>query len=189
MDDLKLYVNDDSELEGLLRKVKGFNGDIGMEFGLSKCDKATFNRGKSENSDHVRLDEKTMIKDLEQEKVCKYFGVDESSGIQHAAMKQKLKQKLVRRKQLILKTELNSKNRITAINMLAIPVITYSFYIIDWNLNELKRLDIKVRIMMTTHSMHHPKADIYSLYLPRSNRGRSLTQPELSYKTSTIGLF
>ena len=25
---------------------------------------------------------------------------------------------------------------------------------------------------MTPHSMHHPKADIHCLYLPRSNRGR-----------------
>ena len=40
MDDLKLYAKDDSEVERLLRTVKGFNDDIGMEFGLSKCAKA-----------------------------------------------------------------------------------------------------------------------------------------------------
>ena len=120
MDDLKLYAKDDSELEGLLRIVKGFSYDIGIEFGLSKCAKATFKRGKLEKFDHVRLDEETMIKDLEQEKVYKYLGIDESSGIQHATMNQKLKKELVRRTQLILKTELNSKNRITAINKLAI---------------------------------------------------------------------
>ena len=43
--------------------------------------------------------------------------------------------------------------------------------------------------MMTTYSMHHPKTDIYRLYLPRSNWGKGLTQLELSYKASTIGLF
>ena len=188
MDDLKLYAKDDSEHEGLLRIVKGFSYDIGMEFGMSKCAKATFKKGKLETSDHVRLDEETMIKDLEQEKVYKYLGIDESSGIQHATLKQKLKKELVRRTQLILKTELNSKNRITAINTLAIPVITYSFNIIDWNLSEVKKIDVKVRKMMTTHSMHHPKADIHRLYLQRSNRGRSLTQLELSYKTSTIDI-
>ena len=37
--------------------------------------------------------------------------------------------------------------------------------------------------------MHHPKADIHCLYLPRSSRGRGLTQLELSYKILTIGLF
>ena len=86
-------------------------------------------------------------------------------------MKEKLKKKLVRRTQLILKSELNSKNRITVINMLVTPVITYSFNIIDWNLSEVKRLDVKIRKMMTTHSMHHPKVDIHRLYLPRSSRG------------------
>ena len=59
----------------------------------------------------------------------------------------------------------------------------------DWNLSEVKRLDIKVRKMMTTHSMHHPKADIHRLYVPRSNKGRGLSQLELSYKSSMIGLF
>ena len=78
-------------------------------------------------------------------------------------MKEKLKKKLVRRTQLILKSELNSKNRITVINMLVTPVITYSFNIIDWNLSEVKRLDIKIKIMMKTHNMHHPKDNIQSL--------------------------
>ena len=107
------------------------------------------------------------------ERITHLFYMDlESSGIQHAAMKQKLKKELVRRTQLILKTELNSKNRITAIITLAIPVITYSFNITDWNLSEVKRLDVKIRKMITTHSIHHPKADIHRLYLPRSSRGR-----------------
>ena len=43
--------------------------------------------------------------------------------------------------------------------------------------------------MMATHGMHHPKADIHHLYLSRSKEERGLNQLELSYKTSTIGLF
>ena len=169
MDDLKLYAKDDCGLEGLLRVVKGFSDNIGMEFGLSnKCANATFRRGKLEKSDYIQLYEEIMIKDLEQEKAYKYFGVDESSRIQHATIKQKLKK------------ELNSKNRINAINMLAILVITYSFKIIDWNISEVRRLDVKVRKMTTTHSMHHPKANIHRLYLPRSKGVRGLTQLEFS---------
>ena len=123
-----------------------------------------------------------MIKDLEQEKIYKYLGVDESSGIQNAIMKLKLKRELVRRTRLILKTELISKNRITAINMLVILFITYSFNIIDWNLSEVKRSDIKVRKMMTTHSIHHPKVYIHRLYLQRCQWGKGLTELELSCK-------
>ena len=99
-----------------------------------------------------------------------------SSGIQHVILKQKFKKELVKRTRLIVKTELNSKNRITVISILAVSMITYSFDIIDWNLREIKRLDVKVRKMMTKHSMHYPKADIHHVYLPISNAGRGLTQ-------------
>ena len=74
--------------------MKGFSIDIDMEFGLSEYAKTTFKRSKLEKSDHVRLDEETIIKDLEQEKIYNYLGVDESSSIQHATMKQKLKKNL-----------------------------------------------------------------------------------------------
>ena len=53
--------------------MKWFSDYIGTDFGLSKCVKATFKIGKLEKSDHVQLDEETMIKDLEQEKVYKYL--------------------------------------------------------------------------------------------------------------------
>ena len=75
-----------------MKIVKRFSD--GMEFGLSKCAKATIKRGQLESSDNVRLDEETMIKDLDQEKVYKCLGLDESSGIQHGVMKQNLKKNL-----------------------------------------------------------------------------------------------
>ena len=60
---------------------------IGMEVWLIKYVSATFRRGKLEKSNHVQLDEETIIKDLEQEKVYQYLGVGESSGIQIAKSK------------------------------------------------------------------------------------------------------
>ena len=48
-----------------------------------------------------------------------------------------------------MKTELKAKNIIIAINTLALPIVTYSFNIINWNLNEIKRLDAKIRKQLT----------------------------------------
>ena len=36
--------------------------------------------------------------------------------------------------------------------------------------------------------MHHPKADIDQLYLPRNAGGQGLAQLETTYKTTMIGL-
>ena len=188
MDDLKLFGRNDSELEGLLKIVKGFSDDIGMEFGISKCAKVSFIRGKLRKTCNVQLDENTTIKDLEQEHYYKYLGVDEGEGIQHAAMREKLRRELLRRTRLILKTDLNSKNKITAINTLALPVITYSYNIIHWNLTDIRKLDVKIRKLLTTHNMHHPKSDVERLYLPRCSGGRGIIQLELAFKTAVIGM-
>ena len=188
MDDLKLYGKDDSQIEGLLRTVKTFSDDIGMEFGLDKCAKATFKKGKLVQTSSIDLDIQTKIQELEPGEAYKYLGVNEGEGIQHSKMKEKIRKECYRRVRLVLKTELNAANRIDAINSLAIPVVTYSFNIINWQMQEIRRMDSKIRKLMTIHRMHHPKADVDRIYIPRNNGGRGLLQLELSYKTTTIGL-
>ena len=188
MDDLKLYAKNDQQLEGLLTTVKQFSNDICMEFGLDKCAKATFIRGKLKRSTPITLDIDTTIKQLDPEDSYKYLGVNESDGIDHAKMKERIRKEYYRRVRLVLKTELNSKNRIEAINTLAIPVVQYSYNIINWNLPDLQRMDRKTRKLLTANRMLHPKADVDRLYLPRREGGRGLIQLELSYKTSTVGM-
>jgi hypothetical protein len=60
---------------------------------------------------------------LEQGKSYKYLGIEGSEGIQHQQMKERLKQEYIRRLRMILKSELNAKNKITAIGALAVPVL------------------------------------------------------------------
>ena len=43
----------DYELEGLLKTVKAFSDDIGITFGLDKCAKATFIRGKLRSTSSI----------------------------------------------------------------------------------------------------------------------------------------
>ena len=66
MVDLKLFAKDDNDLEGLLHTVEKFSDDTGMLFGIRKCAKATFKRGKLTGATSVELDQNTVIKDLEQ---------------------------------------------------------------------------------------------------------------------------
>ena len=39
---------------------------------------------------------------------------------------------------MILKSELKARNKITAIGALAVPVLRYSFGIINWRIEEIK---------------------------------------------------
>jgi hypothetical protein len=47
-------------------------------------------------------------------------------------MEERLKQEYNRRLRMILKSELNARNKITAIGALAVPVLGYSFGVINW---------------------------------------------------------
>ena len=47
-----------------------------------------------------------------------------------------------------------------AINTLAVPVVTYSFNIINWTLKELAKLATKIRKFLTMYKMNHPKSDM-----------------------------
>ena len=185
MDDLKLYGKNDKELDRLLRTVKKFSDDIGMEFGLDKCAKATYIRGRSSE---VKLNKDTSIRDLDQEDTYKYLGIDEGDEIQHAKMKEKIRKGCYRRVRAILHTELNAKNKLEAINILAIPAVTYSFNVFNWNLEEIRRMDRKIRKLLTLNRMHHPKADVNIMYVPRKERGRAMINLEMCFKTTIIGL-
>ena len=67
MDDLKTYAKNDEKQTGLLRTIKSLSGDIGMEFGLDKCVKATFKRGQLADSSNIEFDVNTVIQDVEKE--------------------------------------------------------------------------------------------------------------------------
>ena len=72
----------------------------------------------------------------------------------------------------MLQSELNAKNKLEAINTLAIAVVSYSFNVVNWNLEEIKRINRKIRKLMTLNRMHHPKADVSRIYIPRKDGGR-----------------
>ena len=170
MDDLKLYSKNEQEQIGELKVVKQFSDDIGMEFGLEKCAKASFKEGKLTSTGNIVIDVDPEVQELDQEGVYKYLGADESDGIQHSKMKEKIRREYNRRVRSILTTELNGRNKMEAINSsLAVPVVQYNFGIIDGRISELKKIDTKTRKLLNMQKMLHPKADVERLYIPRKD--------------------
>jgi len=68
MDDLKLIAKSEEELQKQIQTVKTFSDDIDMEFGLEKCAKIAFKRGKLVHSQNLMTDINREIQELEQGK-------------------------------------------------------------------------------------------------------------------------
>jgi hypothetical protein len=100
------------------------------------------------------IDNNREIQELEQGKTYKYLGIEEGEGIHHQQMKDRLKQEFNRRLRMVLKSELNARNKITAIGALVVPVLRYSFDKINWRLEEIKQIDRKTRKMLLTYLLH-----------------------------------
>ena len=82
-------------------------------------------------------------------------------------MKEKVRKEYYCLIKMVLKNEMNSSDKISTINALAKPVVTYSINIINWQMKEIRKKDAKTRKLLTMHKMHHPKADVDKMYLPR----------------------
>ena len=92
----------------------------------------------------IELDKNKNIKELEQEEIYKFLGVNEANGIQHTSMKEEIRKECYITVWDIFETEPDSANQIQAINILAIPVVTYSFNIVNWNLSDIKKINTKI---------------------------------------------
>ena len=114
--------------------------------------------------------------------------MNEEDGIQHAEIKENITKKYYRRIRMLTKSELNAINRMEDINTLATPVVTYSFNIVDWKMEEIRKLDRKTSKLLNMERMHHTRADVDRIYLPRNKGDRGLIQMEIANKTATIGL-
>ena len=168
--------------------MKNVSDDIKMEFGLDKRAKASIKRGKKVSAEGIPLNDNQVIQDLNQAETYKYPGMVEGEGVQHHKMKVKIMKEYKRRIKLVLKSEVNARNVIVAINTLAVPVIFYSYGVIDWKLVEIQDLDRMTRMQLCMNWMLAMKADVDRIYLPCQECGRSLMNLEKEYKATIIGL-
>jgi len=124
MDDIKLYAATNSQLQALLRLTHTSSRDIKMVFGIEKCKTLCIAKGKLEVRNFTTEDGDTMGA-MNEGAIYRHLGHMQAKQIKHARMKQKLGEEY-------LKTNLNGKNTIKAINTYANPVLTFSFGAVKW---------------------------------------------------------
>eukprot|EP00111_Clytia_hemisphaerica_P006903 TCONS_00020006-protein len=101
-------------------------------------------------------------------------------------MRSKFRAEYFTRIKKILKSSLNSKNTIQAINTFAVPSISYGFQVLDWSVTELEDIDRQTRNVLRQHHMLHLKSDVARVYIPRRNGGRGLLNITDLYKKQII---
>ena len=75
-------------------------------------------------------------------------------------MKEKFSKEYLGRLKLILRSKLNGRNKIMAVNTSAVSVMRYGGGILKWNTDKLKSLDRRTRTLMKINRALHPKSDI-----------------------------
>ena len=90
-------------------------------------------------------------------------------------MKEIFRKEYLRRTKAVMKSRQHGRNKIIAINMLAMSLMRYGAGKIKWNVSaELDEIDRKTRKIMTMNMDFHPKSDINRLYVSWSKGGRGL---------------
>ena len=86
------------------------------------------------------------------------------------------KKEYIKRLKKICRSELSPKNKITAVNQMATPVLSYGFGIIDWPQREIDNLDVKTRKILTMFKIIYRNQCMDRLYLPRREGGLGLIE-------------
>ena len=119
-----------------------FNEDISTQFGIKKCGVLVIERGKVIRTDGIRLPGGYS-----------YLWILVTDKIKEKEMKEKFRKEYLRRLRLILRSKLNGRNKIMAVNTWAVSVMRYGAGVLTWNADGLKSLDRRTRKFMTLRLM------------------------------------
>ena len=104
-----------TRMDTLVRTIYVFSTDIGIDFGMKKCGILTTKRGKVVRYERIKLTNSEVMKEVEKEGYM-YLGIVELDKIKENEMKEKTIKEYKRRLRLVVKSKLNRKNKIIAIN-------------------------------------------------------------------------
>ena len=184
MDDIKLLVKNEKELEPLIHAGKIYSQDIGMEFGVEKCAMLVTNSNKRLLTDEMELPNQDKIRMLVENETYKYLGILEADTIKQMEMKENIQKEYLRRTRKLLETKLNCRNLIKGINNWAMRLVRYSGPFLKRTRDELKQMDQRTRKLMTMHKALNPRDNVDRLYVSRKEGGRGLTSIEDSADAS-----
>ena len=164
MDDIKLFAKDQTSLKKLTQRCKQQLEKIGL----------SLNREKSKANTKIDI-----IEQIEKPLSYKYLGMDESPDQTYTKETMvRIEAEMSTRLNLLLKSELNSANLITAINEWVISLTDYPTGIINTDKSWAPMVDKTIRKMLSTKNIFIEGACIERLYMKRKQLCRGLSNVE-----------
>ena len=159
-----------------------------MKFGVSKCAYMNIEKGQICSLGKTISINGLDIAELKDEEPYKYLGIEENRLYRGELCKERLITEYIKRVRKIWTSELCSSYKSQAHNMYALPVLTYTFGILDWSKDELEEVDKKTRKQLTMSGSFHVNSDVDRLYTQRSDGGRGLKSVWDTYISRLITL-
>ena len=191
MDDIKLFVKNEKELETLIHTVRIYSQDIGMQFGIEKCAMLAMKSGKRHMTDEMELPNQDKIRTLGENETYTYLGNFEADTLKQVEMKDKIQKEYLRRTRKLLERKLSNRNLIKGINTWAVSLVRYSGSFLKWTRDELKQMDQRTRKLMTipettlTDYMYQEKREEEDLSASKTALTIDTTTRRLRRKTRT----
>ena len=158
INDLKVYQDSHKILKDVNKTIVQASHDSGACYSVAKCAEIIFEKGKMVKGEGLQvLQEKMKTMDPDQKEIYKFLGVEQADKIKTKEVYNRVKEEIKRRIQMLtkteLKTELNDKNLIKAINTKVIPVVAYPINACKLTKAELNELDLVVKRELKKYNM------------------------------------
>ena len=186
VDDMKQYQESHKVLKDVNEIILQASHDIGACYGVSKCTEIVFEHGKMTKGKGLQfLEEKIKTMDLDENEIYKFLGVEQADGLKTKIVFERIKEEVTKRVRMLVNTELNDANLISAINVKVIPVAAYPMNVCKLNNGELNQLDQVIKKEVGAKNMLGRKASDERLYLIREG-GRGLKSLRDVYKETRL---
>ncbi|KAG0435431.1 Retrovirus-related Pol polyprotein from type-2 retrotransposable element R2DM [Dictyocoela muelleri] len=176
MDDIKIFSENEDELEELIIKCIDTLNIIGL----------SHNKEKSSTNTESCTEIADIISPIYG---YKYLGLIEDSENRFKSINiNNIIEKILSRVNKLTRSNLNSKNMFNSINEFALSLLNYFVGIINIPENQLKDWDVQIRNALREHKIHHITANKERLYLKRKNMGRGINSLEFMHDKQLYNL-
>ena len=175
LDDLKIQQESHQKLKIVNDLILKASMDIGECYGVKKCAKMVFGRGKMIKGEGLTVSEQKMeALDPEKNEIYKFLGCEQADKIDVKRVMEKVKKEIRKRLDHLTSLNLNDQNLMKAINCRAIPVAGYVMHVCNLRKGELDELDKIVKSVLRREGFHGRQSSVERLYSKRIDGGRGL---------------